>query len=84
LTDAEWQVYAAGVEQIAASVRKETGLRLVFHHHCAGFIETPAEVENCWHSPIQLVGLCLDIVIFNLLRDPLTFYKKMPELARAF
>lgn len=75
LTEAEWQVYAAGVEQIAASVKKATGLRLVFHHHCAGFIETPAEVEKLLAlTDPKLVGLCLDTGHFRFAGgDPLAF-----------
>ncbi len=44
LTDDEWAVLAQGVTTIARAVRSETGLRTVFHHHCAGFVETPAEI----------------------------------------
>jgi inosose dehydratase len=42
----EWRVFAAGTERIARSVRDETGLRTVFHHHCAGYVETPEEIER--------------------------------------
>src|SRR3954451_12378685 len=30
-----WDTAAQGVEEIARAVRDETGLRTVFHHHCA-------------------------------------------------
>lgn len=40
----EWQLYAAGAERIAHAVKAESGLRTVFHHHCAGFVETPEEI----------------------------------------
>ncbi len=46
LSDAEWRVFAQGAEQVARAVKDETGLRTVFHHHCAGYIETPAEVAR--------------------------------------
>lgn len=60
--DAEgWRVFAAGVERIARAVRAETGLRTVFHHHCAGYVETPAEVEQLLAlTDPDLVGLCFD------------------------
>lgn len=45
LTDAQWDVFAGGANQIATAVKQETGLRTVFHHHCAGFVETPDEIE---------------------------------------
>ena len=43
---AEWWPEAAdGINQIARAVRDETGLRTVFHHHCATFVETPQEID---------------------------------------
>ncbi len=46
LSAAEWKVFAAGAEMIARAVFEETGLRTVFHHHCAGYVETPAEIAR--------------------------------------
>lgn len=46
LTDAEWEVYAAGVNRVARAVQQQTGLRCVFHHHCAGYVETPDEIAR--------------------------------------
>jgi inosose dehydratase len=46
LSDAEWQVYAEGATKIAEAVKKETGLRTAFHHHCAGYVETPTEIAK--------------------------------------
>ncbi len=61
LSDAEWAVFARGVERIARAGKDETGLRLVFHHHCAGFCETPAEIARLLSvTDPALVGLCLD------------------------
>ena len=61
LTDAEWTVFARGVEQVAAAVRDETGLRCVFHHHCAGYIETPREIGRLLAmTDPDLVGLVFD------------------------
>jgi inosose dehydratase len=44
LSDAEWRTFAEGVNRIARAVRTRTGLRCVFHHHCAGFVETQDEI----------------------------------------
>lgn len=61
LSDGQWQVFASGVRRIALAVRQQTGLRTVFHHHCAGYVETPAEVETLMRlTPPHLVGLCFD------------------------
>ena len=61
LTEAEWQVFAGGAETVAGAVKKETGLRTVFHHHCAGYVESPAEVERLMKSTDpSLLGLCFD------------------------
>jgi inosose dehydratase len=61
LNDTEWQQFAEGVTRVAEAVRREAGLRTVFHHHCAGFVETPAEVERLMRlTDPRLVGLVFD------------------------
>lgn len=61
LDDAAWAVVAHGVERIAGAVRAATGLRTVFHHHCATWVETPPEIETLLaRTDPDLVGLCLD------------------------
>lgn len=61
LSRAEWDTFAAGAERIARAVREETGLRLVFHHHCAGFVETPEEIATFLElTDPELVGLVFD------------------------
>lgn len=56
-----WQVFAQGAERIARRVRDETGLRTVFHHHCAGFVETPHEIQRFLdETDPTLVGLVFD------------------------
>jgi inosose dehydratase len=61
LTDRQWDQAAAGVERIARAVRDETNLRTVFHHHCAGYVETPDEIDAMMQrTDPALVGLCLD------------------------
>src|SRR5579862_7029807 len=61
LTSAEWKTFAAGAEKIARAVRGETGLRTVFHHHCAGYVEHPEEIARFLDlTDPDLVGLVLD------------------------
>ena len=61
LDDNEWSTLAAGAERIARAVKDATGLRTVFHHHCATFVETPAEIDELMRrTDPDLVGLCLD------------------------
>jgi len=61
MSPAEWQVAAEGVERVAEAVYAETGLRTVFHHHCAGFVETPEEIDTLLAmTDPQRVGLCFD------------------------
>jgi inosose dehydratase len=61
LTEKEWKIFASGTEKIADAVKSETGLRLVFHHHCGGYVETPQEIEKLLSlTDPALVGLCLD------------------------
>ncbi|MEZ4668656.1 MAG: TIM barrel protein [Anaerolineae bacterium] len=61
LSAAEWDVFAAGVNRIARRVHDECGLKIVFHHHCAGHVETVEETRNLMErADYDLVGLCLD------------------------
>ena len=61
LSDAQWDSAAEGIERIARAVRDEAGIRTVFHHHCAAFVETPQEIESLLQrTDSSLVGLCLD------------------------
>ncbi|HVU47167.1 MAG TPA: TIM barrel protein [Terracidiphilus sp.] len=46
LSKDEWQTFAAGADRIAREVFDATGLRTVFHHHCAGYVETPDEIAT--------------------------------------
>jgi inosose dehydratase len=81
LSYAEWLVYAEGVQRVALAVRQETGLRTVFHHHCAGYVETPAEIEKLLSmTDPDLLGLCLDTghYLFGG-GDPLTALEKYGE-----
>jgi inosose dehydratase len=61
LTEPQWKVFAGAAEAIAQTVRREIGLRTVFHHHCAGYVETPAELEALLaRTDPEVLGLCLD------------------------
>lgn len=61
LDDDGWRALADGVNTIARRLMEEFGLETVFHHHCAGFVETPAEVARLLEmTDPALVGLCLD------------------------
>ena len=61
LSPAQWEIFAEGVQRVAEAVRRETGLRVVFHHHCAGYVEAPWEVEELLRrTDPALLGLCLD------------------------
>lgn len=60
-TQEQWETAAHTANHIALSVYEETGLRTVFHPHCAGFIERPEEVDlflDATHP--RILGLCLD------------------------
>jgi len=56
-----WETLVCGAERIARAVREATGLRTVFHHHCATFVETPWEIDTLMErTDPALLGLCLD------------------------
>ena len=61
LDAAGWETFARGAEQVARAVLDATGLRTAFHFHCAGFVETPAEVDALMErTDPQLLGLTFD------------------------
>ena len=59
LTAAQWKIFARGVQQIAKAVKEETDLPTIFHHHSAGYVEAPWEIDafldNTDSSLINLV-----------------------------
>ena len=62
LSKDEWKVFAEGANHVAQEVKSKTGLRTVFHHHCAGYAETPEEIDNLMAlTDPSLVGLVLDM-----------------------
>lgn len=61
MTDAQWSNFVQGAHKVAREVLRQTGLRTVFHHHCAGWIETPSEIERFLRATDpELIGLCFD------------------------
>lgn len=61
LSEAQWATFAAGANRLAQQVRDESGLQTVFHHHCAGFVETPAEIARLLDlTDPALLGLVFD------------------------
>ena len=61
LSQEQWDVYGAGVNRVARKIFGELGLKVTFHHHCAGYVETAEEVRNLMdRADAELVGLCLD------------------------
>lgn len=46
LTPEEWQVFAVGINLVATEAKAQTGLRAVFYHHCAGYVETPEKIDQ--------------------------------------
>jgi inosose dehydratase len=81
LSDDEWKVFAEGADLVAGEVKARTGLRTVFHHHCAGYAETPGEIDKLLSltDPL-LVGLVLDMGHYMFGGgDPLEALKKHKE-----
>jgi inosose dehydratase len=57
----QWKTFCKGVNRVAATVKRRTALKTVFHHHCAGYVETPGEIEALLAgTDPELVGLCFD------------------------
>ncbi|MDE2731756.1 MAG: TIM barrel protein [Bacteroidota bacterium] len=57
----QWETVALGAASIAQGVLNQTGLRTVFHHHCAGYVETPEEIARLLAmTDPQLLGLVFD------------------------
>ena len=61
LGEAGRATFAAGAELVAREVGRATGVRTVFHHHCASYIETPEEITDLMaRTDSDVLGLCLD------------------------
>ena len=61
LDAAGWRIFAEGANKIGRTVLAETGLRTVFHHHCAGYVETSDEIDQFLKlTDPDVVGLVFD------------------------
>lgn len=57
----QWAAFSAGADRLARTVLDETGLKTVFHHHCAGYVETPDEIARFLElTDPETVGLVFD------------------------
>ncbi|MEM6284538.1 MAG: TIM barrel protein [Chloroflexota bacterium] len=61
MSDEQWQVFAAGANRVAEAVKRETGLRTVFHHHIGTWVETPMEMQMLMEmTEPELLGMVFD------------------------
>lgn len=61
MDETAWETFTTGASRIARVVRDETGLPTAFHHHCAGYVETPEEIDRFLErTDPSLIGLVLD------------------------
>ncbi len=61
MSETQWQVFTDAANRIARAVKRETGLRTVFHHHIGTWIETPAETARLLEmTDPTVLGLCFD------------------------
>ncbi|MEM7385447.1 MAG: TIM barrel protein [Verrucomicrobiota bacterium] len=84
LDEAGWARFAGGVDRVAAAVESATGMRTVFHHHAAGFVETEEEIDALMdRTNPDLVGLVFDTghLLFGG-GDPLSFLQKHSDRIR--
>jgi inosose dehydratase len=57
----EWKTFADSANLVARTVLEETGLRTVFHHHCAGYVETHDEIARLLElTDPRALGLVFD------------------------
>ncbi len=77
----QWKTFGEGANKIAKAVKDQYGLRTVFHHHCAGYVETPGELDQLMaHTDPLLVGICLDMGHYAFGGgNPLEVLKNYPE-----
>jgi len=58
----QWKIFARGADEISLKVMKKYGMKTVFHHHCAGYIETADELDKLMElTNPEFLGLCLDM-----------------------
>ncbi|MGI9427594.1 MAG: TIM barrel protein [Bythopirellula sp.] len=85
MTAAQWGAFARGAEEIARAVKEQTGLSTVFHHHCAGYIESPSEIAKLLdRTDPQALGLVFDTGHFTYgsgKNDPATQFEFLDRYA---
>lgn len=61
MSEEQWRTLVDGAHELARAVRRETGLRTVFHHHIGTWVETPEETaEFLRRTDPELIGLVFD------------------------
>ncbi|MEZ4870577.1 MAG: TIM barrel protein [Caldilineaceae bacterium] len=61
MDEAQWRTFAEGANRVARAVKRETGLRTVFHHHIGTWVETPTETARLLDmTDPAVLGLCFD------------------------
>lgn len=61
MTLSQWSVFLENIHAVAKAVKKETGLRTVFHPHIGTVIETPSELQKfVERTDGALIGLVFD------------------------
>lgn len=79
LTEKDYELMGHHAERIALAVKDKYAMRTVFHHHCAGYVETPEEID--WflkYTNPSLIGLCFDTghYMFGGGKEPLVAIEK--------
>ncbi len=61
MSEAQWITFAQGATRVAQTVKNETGLRTVMHHHTGTWVETPTETARLMElTDPTLLGLVFD------------------------
>jgi inosose dehydratase len=61
LSPSEWDAFAERAQHVARAIREAAELRTVFHPHCAGYVETPSEIDALMsRTDPSLLGFCID------------------------
>ena len=79
LSESQYKTIAKNAEKLARAVKEKYGMRTVFHHHGAGYVETPQEIDFLLqYTDPAILGLCFDTGHFRLGggKDPLAALKK--------
>jgi inosose dehydratase len=79
LSKDQMKIFGDGANNVAKAVKDQLGMQTVFHHHCAGYIETPEEIDALiQNTDDTLLGLCFDTGHFSFGQGPdhVTFMEK--------